>query len=82
MSTLTLFDVEIPVPYPGECLCGSRLPTRANYEAKAKHCSYWCYLVEFGPAYFTLETIAPWLKSNRRRTSHSSLPTAAEPSAL
>lgn len=61
----TLFDWEVPVAEVGFCLCGGPLPKRPPYRKPAAHCSYWCYLVEFGPDFYTLETIAPWLKSNR-----------------
>jgi hypothetical protein len=72
--TLALFDMPSVMGYPDQCLCGSALPRRPIYAKPAQHCSYWCYLVEFGPDYYTLETIEPWLKANRRRLSHSALP--------
>lgn len=67
--TLALFDMN-----DGECeTCGGKA-TSATYRAVPRFCSYWCHLVENGPDFFTLTTIAPWLRANRppnKRIAHA-----------
>lgn len=73
--TLALFDLEKLPVLADQCLCGGPLPRRPRYRKPAEHCSYWCYLVEHGPDWYTLDRIMPWLEKNRewqlpaRRTS-------------
>jgi len=75
--SLALFEMEkLPARFD-QCLCGGPLPRRPRYQKPAEHCSYWCYLVEHGPDWYTLERIMPWLVKNREwhqrraRASHN-----------
>lgn len=63
--TLALFELERLPTLVGQCICGGPLPRRPRYAKPAEHCSYWCYLVEHGPDFYTLESIRPWLERNR-----------------
>jgi len=47
--------------------CAGDVEKAPSYAKQPRYCSHWCHLVENGPAYFTLETITPWLKTNRVR---------------
>lgn len=67
--TQLAFDFSARVPFADEqCeTCGGPLPRRARYATVSRFCSYWCHLVEYGPDFYTLETITPWLESYRNR---------------
>lgn len=56
---LSIFDSNV-FEYPGECRTCSR-----PVEDPRRYCSYWCHLVENGPEFFTLDSITPWLNTNR-----------------
>jgi hypothetical protein len=69
MSSQLAFDFSGPrVPFSDEqCeTCGGALIQRRT-GAPSRFCSYWCHLVENGPDFYTLETITPWLETNRNR---------------
>jgi len=76
--SIALFDIETPAVGVGDCLCGRPLPKRPPYRPAARHCSYWCSLVENGPAFYTLDSIQPWLLRNRGPISIHSVPEGTE----
>jgi hypothetical protein len=45
--------------------CGGDVQKARVYDTQSCFCSYWCHLVENGPAFYTLEIVSPWLKANR-----------------
>lgn len=71
--TLALWEFDT-LAGPGICLCGRPLPKRPPYRPAAKHCSYWCFLVEHGPEFYTLERIEPHLLKIRGRIPIHSRP--------
>lgn len=45
------------------CICGRPIPATRPGREPAKHCTYWCALVDKGT--FTLEQVEPMLLRNR-----------------